>query len=72
MTKKALKLIELFTIALIIPAANLFFKCRSCVDLNIVEANIDGGFIILLLAGLSYGGYKLYTGEQNNNPENSL
>ena len=66
MGKKALKLTGQFIIVLIILSANLFFKNQSCIDINIVEANIDGGFIIILLAGLSYGGYKLYTEEQNS------
>lgn len=58
-----MKIIGKLTVVLIVILINLLLKQEAMIDSNIALANIDGGFILLLSMGLSYGGYKLYIKE---------
>lgn len=50
-------------VVLIILFINFSLKQFEISKNEIANANIDGGFIIVLLIGLSYGGYKLVINE---------
>ncbi len=65
MVQKIMKITGKLTLVLIVILINFLLKQEAMIDSNIASANIDGGFILLLLMGLSYGGYKLYIKENN-------
>jgi len=63
MIQKTVKVISKLILTLSILVMNFFINQIDTVDRTIANANIDGGFIILLIIGFSYGGYKLYRNE---------
>lgn len=44
-------------------AGDIFFDFATNVGSNVIEANIDNGFMYILALGFSVGGYKLYKEE---------
>ena len=63
MKNSALKNVKKILFVLLILTINFSLKQIDRVESNIASANIDGGFIIVLLIGLSYGGYKMFLHE---------
>ena len=56
----ALKNVKKILFVLLILIIKFSLNQIDRVESNIASANIDGGFIIVLLIGLSYGGYKIF------------
>ncbi len=64
MLRKLLKKVTRLIVVLLIFTDALLFKQVNIYDSEYVSANIDTGFTILLLIGLSFGAYRLYMNEK--------
>ncbi len=63
MIRKALSIVGKLIFVLIIFIVNFLLNLMDSANTEVASADIDGGFIIVLLIGLSYGGYKMFLHE---------